>query len=246
MTLTRHRDRATMGAVAAASAATALREAIAARGSARMIAAAAPSQDEVYAALATEPGIAWDRVTVLHMDEYLGLAAEAPQRFAAWLERALVSRVRPGAFHPIRTDLAPELAVSAYRELLGQGPIDLVCLGIGVNGHLAFNDPPLADLDDPEPVRVVALDEVSRVQQVDDGCFEALDQVPTHAITLTISALMAGAHLVCAVPDVRKAAAVRALVTEPIGAAWPCTALRRHPHCEVHVDADAASLLDPA
>lgn len=241
--LTRHPDRASMGAAAGAAAARTLREAVAARGSARMIAAAAPSQDEVYAALAAAPDVPWDRITVLHMDEYLGLEPDAPQRFASWLGRSFVGVVRPAAFHPIPGDLAPELAVAAYRDLVTSAPIDLVCLGIGVNGHIAFNDPPLADLDDPEPVRVVELDEVSRIQQVDDGCFAALDEVPTRAITLTIPTLMAGAHLVCSVPDRRKAAAVRALVREPIDGRWPCTVLRRHPRCEVHVDADAARLL---
>lgn len=241
-----HPDRTAMGAAAARSAARTLRETVAARGSARMIAAAAPSQLDVYRALAAEPDVPWDRITILHMDEYLGLDAAAPQRFGNWLRTHLVDVVRPAAFHPMRTELGTEAATAEYVALLAEGPIDLVCLGIGVNGHIAFNDPPDADLTDPCPVRTVQLDLASRVQQVDDECFDTLDAVPTHALTLTIPALMAGAHLVCAVPDARKAEAVRALVEEPISAHWPCTVLRRHSRCEVHVDRDAASLLHPA
>lgn len=241
-----HPDRTAMGVAAARAASRTLREAVAARGSARMIAAAAPSQLDVYRALAEEPDVPWDRITILHMDEYLGLDPAAPQRFGNWLRTHLVDIVRPAAFHPMRTELGADAATAEYVALLAEGPVDLVCLGIGVNGHIAFNDPPDADLSDPCPVRVVQLDLASRVQQVDDDCFDTLEAVPTHALTLTIPALMAGAHLVCAVPDARKAEAVRALVEEPISAQWPCTVLRRHSRCEVHVDRDAASLLHPA
>ncbi|WP_051669364.1 MULTISPECIES: 6-phosphogluconolactonase [unclassified Microbacterium] len=241
-----HPDRAAMGAAAARSAARTLREAVAARGTARMIAAAAPSQLDVYRALTAEPDVPWDRITILHMDEYLDLDPAAPQRFGNWLRTHLVDAVQPAAFHPMRTELGAEAATEEYAALLAEGPIDLVCLGIGVNGHIAFNDPPDADLGDPCPVRVVQLDLASRVQQVDDDCFDTLEAVPTHALTLTIPALMNGAHLVCAVPDARKAEAVRALVEEPISSHWPCTVLRRHSRCEVHVDRDAASLLHPA
>lgn len=241
-----HSDRAAMGAAAARAAAETLRSAIAERGSARMIAAAAPSQLDVYRALADEPGIRWDRVTILHMDEYVGLPADAPQRFGNWLRVHLLGGVGDAAFHPMRTELGAEQAIDEYARLLDAGPIDLVCLGIGVNGHIAFNDPPDARLDDDEQLRAVRLDEASRVQQVDDGCFDSVSDVPTHALTLTIPALLRGAHLVCSVPDARKAEAVRALMEEPVDAAWPCTVLRRHTRCEVHVDRDAAALLPVA
>jgi glucosamine-6-phosphate deaminase len=211
-----------------------------------MIAAAAPSQLDVYHALAAEPGIDWSVVTVLHMDEYLGLPAAAPQRFGNWLRTHFVDAVAPGRFLPMRTELGEIAATAEYDGLLQEGPIDLICLGIGVNGHIAFNDPPDARFDDPLRVRLVRLDEASRVQQVDDECFATLDDVPTHALTLTIPALLAGAHLVCAVPGHRKAEAVRALVEAPIDRNWPCTVLRRHPHCEVHVDRAASSLVRAA
>lgn len=207
-----------------------------------MIAAAAPSQLDVYTALAAEPDVPWDKITIFHMDEYLGLDAAAPQRFGNWLRAHLVDAVRPANFHPIRTELG-ERGIDEYAAMLAESPIDLVCLGIGVNGHIAFNDPPAADLEDPLPVRVVTLSAASRAQQVDDGCFDTLEEVPTLAVTLTIPTLLAARHLVCAVPDARKARAVRALVEEPISAEWPCTVLRRHPHCEVHIDRDAATLL---
>ncbi|MGQ7312826.1 6-phosphogluconolactonase [Microbacterium arabinogalactanolyticum] len=242
-TLHVHSDRSAMGAAAARAAAATLRAAITDRGAARMIAAAAPSQLDVYRALAKEPGIDWSRVTVLHMDEYLGLPESAPQRFGNWLREHLIAGISGARFHALRTEAGAQAAIEEYTGLLSAGPIDVVCLGIGVNGHIAFNDPPEAELDDPEAVREVRLDEASRVQQVDDGCFDNLEAVPTHALTLTIPALLRGAHLVCAVPDARKAEAVRALMEEAISPAWPCTALRRHAHCEVHVDRDAASLL---
>lgn len=209
-----------------------------------MIAAAAPSQLDVYEALSAELSVPWDRVTILHMDEYIGLDVHSPQRFSNWLRTNLIDKVTPAAFHPMRTELGAAVATAEYAELLDQGPIDLVCLGIGVNGHIAFNDPPAADLADPIAIRAVQLDLASRVQQVDDECFDTLDAVPRDALTLTIPTLMGGAHLVCAVPDSRKAEAVRALVEEHISADWPCTVLRTHPHCEIHIDPDAASLLD--
>ncbi|WP_166999433.1 6-phosphogluconolactonase [Paramicrobacterium fandaimingii] len=239
-----HSTRSAMGAAAARSAAAILRTAVSERGSARMIAAAAPSQHDVYAALTAEPDVPWERVTILHMDEYMGLDAHAPQRFSNWLRSNLVDAVKPADFHPMRTELGAAAATAEYAALLDEGPIDLVCLGIGVNGHIAFNDPPAADLGDPLRIRAVRLDLASRVQQVDDECFDTLDAVPTDALTLTIPTLMKSAHLVCAVPDSRKADAVRALVEEPVSADWPCTVLRRHPHCEIHIDPDAASLLD--
>ncbi|SJN21596.1 Glucosamine-6-phosphate deaminase [Microbacterium esteraromaticum] len=237
-----HEDRKQMGRAAAQSAARTIRDAVDQRGSARMIAASAPSQLDVYRALAEEPDMPWDRVTVFHMDEYLGLDIAAPQRFANWLIEHFVGRVNPQHFHPMRTE-SEDRGMGEYVDLLRAAPVDLVCLGIGVNGHIAFNEPPHADLDDAKPARIIELDHVSRVQQVDDECFATLEDVPTQALTLTIPTLMAAAHLVCAVPGPQKAAAVRALVEEPVGADWPCTVLRRHGRCEVHVDREAAALL---
>ena len=229
-------SRATMGRAAAAEVANELRHRLAAQDDVRMVFAAAPSQQEFLAALAVEPGLDWRRVTAFHMDEYLDLAADAPQRFGTWLRRALFDRV------PLRPRFVGDPA--DYAGQLAEAPIDLVCLGIGDNGHLAFNDPPVADLHDPADVKVVDLDAACRQQQVDDECFAALDEVPHRAITLTIPRLLAADRLFCVVPGPRKAEAVRRALHDPIGEACPATALRTHPDCTLFLDRDAAGLLD--
>lgn len=196
-------DRDALGRAAARDIATTLVRKLAAQPDVRVVFAAAPSQQETLDALAAEPGIDWQRVTAFHMDEYLGLAPEAPQRFGTWLRTALFDRLPFGTVHlidpPDADDDEPAARVERYDALLAAAPIDLVCLGIGVNGHLAFNDPP-ADLHDAARVRVVELDDVCRQQQVDDGCFDEFDDVPRQAITLTVPALLAADELFCMVP----------------------------------------------
>jgi glucosamine-6-phosphate deaminase len=236
-------DREQLGATAAADIAAELRSVLQAQGSARMIFASAPSQAETLAALAKEPGIDWSTVTAFHMDEYLGLPPDAPQRFATWLREAFFDRVPLGAVHYIDAERPEQESADAYAALLQETPIDIVCLGIGVNGHIAFNDPPVADFDDPVAVKVVELDEKSRVQQVQDGLFATVDDVPRRAITLTVPSLISGRRLFCMVPGELKAEALRATVTEPVSTAWPSTILRTHPRCTVYADEDAASLL---
>jgi glucosamine-6-phosphate deaminase len=236
-------SRSEMGATAAQDIAQAIREAVAARGEARVVFAAAPSQQETLDALVALDDVPWDRVDALHMDEYVGLPAEAPQRFARWLRGALFDRV------PLRSadvlDPGPDAGAEArrYAAVLASGPIDVVVLGIGVNGHLAFNDPGVADFEDPLAVKVVELDHACRTQQVQDGCFAELADVPRTALTLTIPALMSGRRLFCVVPGRLKAEAVRAALTEPATPRWPATVLRSHPECRVYLDPDAASLL---
>lgn len=228
-----------MGRAAAADVGVALRDRLARQGTVRMIFAAAPSQAELLDALARERDIDWRRVTAFHMDEYLGLAADAPQRFGAWLTRHLFSRIAFGAVHVIGQEPDPDLEAARYAALLAQAPIDIVCLGIGVNGHLAFNDPPVADLHDTKQVKVVELDEVCRQQQVDDGCFPTLADVPTHAITLTIPRLLDAGQLFCVVPGASKRAAVEQSLYGPIGTACPASALRTHPRCTLYLDQDS-------
>ncbi|MCT1775533.1 sugar isomerase domain-containing protein [Brachybacterium sp. p3-SID957] len=234
--------REAMGAAAAADVAAELRRRLdgAPDATVRMVFAAAPSQQDMLDGLVAEPGIDWSRVTAFHMDEYIGLDADAPQRFGRWLDAAIFDRVRFGAVHRIEPGDDPEAAARAYAELLAAAPIDIVCLGIGENGHIAFNDPPDADLQDPELVRVVELDERSRVQQVEDGLFPAVEAVPTHAITLTIPALLSGERLFCVVPGERKREAVRRTLTEPVGPQCPATVLRTHPACTLYLDEEAA------
>jgi glucosamine-6-phosphate deaminase len=234
-----HPSRAAMGRAAASVVAAKLRRLLQDGGSARMIFAAAPSQAEMLDALVAEPGIDWGRVTAFHMDEYIGLAPDAPARFGLWLRRHLFDRLPLGAVHLIDPDEDPAAAAADYVRALAQAPIDIVCLGIGVNGHLAFNDPPVADLADPLDVKVVGLDAVCRQQQVDDGCFPRLDAVPTHAITLTVPRLLRADRLVCVVPGAAKREAVRRALHDRIGAACPATALRRHPAVTLFLDPES-------
>lgn len=229
-------DRAAAGRAAGTAAAEALRRALAEQDRVRIMFAAAPSQLEMLRTLRGAPGIDWARVAVFHMDEYLGLPANAPQRFGRFVTDEVVAPVRPGEVHLIAPDGD---SAEQYAELLAQAPLDVVCLGIGDNGHLAFNDPPDAAFDDPELVRVVELSEDSRVQQVGDGCFARLDDVPRRAVTVTIPTLMSGRRLVCTAPGERKRAAVVRTLTGPVDASCPASVLRRHPDCTLYVDTAA-------
>lgn len=232
-----------MGRAAAADVAEELRARLDSQQNVRMVFAAAPSQQEMLDALANEPGIEWQRVAAFHMDDYVGLPADAPERFGNWLRAALFDRLPFQAVHLIDAVKPPETAAAEYAAELAAAPIDIVCLGIGVNGHIAFNDPPVADLDDPLDVKVVELDETCRRQQVDDGCFPSFDAVPTHAITLTVPRLLNAGRLFCVVPGPAKAPAVRRTLNDEIGTACPATALRTHEHCTLYLDRDSASEL---
>jgi glucosamine-6-phosphate deaminase len=191
-----------------------------------VIFAAAPSQRETLERLRVAEGIDWSRVTAFHMDEYLGLPPDAPQRFGQWLKDALFDHVPLAKVQLLEPDASDN--IQHYAEELAVAPIDLVVLGVGVNGHLAFNDPPDADLEDPRSVRLVELAAASREQQVDDGCFDRLEDVPTQAVTLTV-------------PGAAKADAVRAALSDPIGPACPATALRRHGDCTLYLDKESAA-----
>lgn len=233
-----------MGAAAAAAAAQILRAAIQKQGAARIIVASAPSQNELVAGLAAAPDIDWRRVTIFHMDEYVGLPATHPASFRNYQQRHLLSCVKPAVFHGIRGE-APdsEAECARYSALLAEAPIDLVCMGIGENGHIAFNDPPVADFADPLKVKIVKLDEICRQQQVNDGCFPNLDSVPQQAITLTCPTLVSGRTLVCVVPGPRKAAAVAATLRGNISTKCPASLLRSHPSATLFVDEAAAATI---
>jgi glucosamine-6-phosphate deaminase len=238
-------DRESMGRAAAADVADEIRARLATAPDAgvRMVFAAAPSQQEALDALVAEPGIDWSKVTAFHMDDYVGLPAGAPERFGNWLREAIFDKLPFRAVHLIDPDKEPEQAAADYAKALQEAPIDIVCLGIGVNGHIAFNDPPVADLNDPKDVKVVELDDVCRTQQVDDGCFPTFDDVPTHAITLTVPRLLNADRLFCVVPGTAKATAVRRTLNDEIGTACPATALRTHEACTLYLDRDSASEL---
>lgn len=229
-----------MGQAAADDIAEALCKRLGDQPSVRIIFAAAPSQDAMLSALARAPGIDWARVTALHMDEYVGLDEAAPQRFGNYLSERLFSRVHPGRVELIGPGADPAPEAERYARVLAAEPIDILCAGIGENGHIAFNDPGIADFADTKLVKVVALDERSRRQQVNDRCFTRLSDVPTHAITVTIPALLSASEVFCVVPGSSKSAAVRNALFGPVAASCPASVLRRHPRCTLYLDADSA------
>jgi glucosamine-6-phosphate deaminase len=223
---------------------TILAEAIRARGAATMILAAANSQIAALGALVKQGGVEWERVTLFHMDEYLGIPAEHPASFRRFLRERVAEPLSPRAFHYLEGDCAQPLDECArYAGLLGAQTIDLCLLGIGENGHLAFNDPPVANFADPHRVKLVRLDEACRQQQVGEGHFPNLAAVPQYAFTLTIPALCAARQMLCIVPERRKAMAVRNTLEGPIQTSCPASFLREQPHCTVFLDLDSASLL---
>ena len=217
-----HPDRETLGTAAAQFAAAVIAEAYAQRGEARVIFACAPSQNEFLAALAAPAlrgmDIDWSKVIIFHMDEYVGFTAAVQESFRHYLRTHLLDLLPASpTFHPIQGE-APVLQVECtrYARLLGDKPIDLACLGIGENGHIAFNDPPVADFRDPQLIKVVQLDDACRRQQVNDGCFPVFDLVPAQALTLTIPALFGARHISAVVPGPRKARAVREALLGPV------------------------------
>jgi len=242
-----YRTRRDMGEAAGKAVATRLRTLLATQSHVRMIFAAAPSQQELLDHLVRADGINWKRVTAFHMDEYIGLPEGAEQSFGLWLKEAIFKRVRPAEVHYVdgrAKDVAAECA--RYSALLKAEPIDLCCLGIGENGHIAFNDPPVADFKDPALVKAVELDVPCREQQVNDGCFPNFDAVPKIALTLTIPALMSAKEMHCVVPGPRKAAAVKRTLEGPVSTECPATILRTHPAAVLYLDDDASKLADTA
>ncbi len=234
-------NRAEMGHAAALAAREVIQGAIAQRGEANLILATGNSQLSFLHTLRELAGIDWSKVRIFHMDEYLGIDAEHPASFPRFLHEHIVDVVNPLAFYPVpnRPDDV-EQACRDYEALLRQYPIDLVAMGWGENGHIAFNDPPYADFDDPVWVKVVALDETSRRQQVGEGHFPSLAAVPTHAITLTVPALLAPRHILVIVPEARKVAAVRACLYGPVSEDHPGSVLRTVDHARLYLDLDSA------
>lgn len=233
-------NRAAMGKAAADACATAMREALKAKAQINMIFAAAPSQNEFLAGLRQAD---FARVNAFHMDEYVGLSHAAPQRFAVFLSKALFDRVQMKSVNLLDSEAEAEAECARYSALLEAHPCDIVCMGVGENGHIAFNDPHVADFSDPKRVKVVELDEVCRMQQVHDGCFAQLEDVPGQAMTLTIPTLVAPPTLFCVVPGKAKANAVRAMLTGPVSQACPASILRTKGGATLWLDADSASLL---
>jgi glucosamine-6-phosphate deaminase len=231
-----------MGAHSATLCGEALREAIAERGRARLIVATGSSQFEVLDGLVREPGVDWTKVDGFHLDEYVGLAATHPASFCGYLKRRLVDRVPFRSFHYLDGRGDAREVCRAASMALRSSPIDVAMIGIGENGHLAFNDPP-ADFETREAYHVVALDESCRRQQVGEGWFQGLDDVPTHAISMTIHEILQSSRIVCSVPDERKARAVADSLEGPLTPLVPGSILRTHPRTTVVLDSAAACLL---
>lgn len=209
-----------------------------------IIFAAAPSQNEVLENLIKYDGIDWNRINAFHMDEYIGLTETAPQRFGNFLKTHIFGLVPFKNIYYIDGGAEDiEAECKRYTKLLEDNPVDIVCLGIGENGHIAFNDPPVADFNDTFAIKRVKLDDICRQQQVNDGCFSSLESVPTDALTLTIPSLMKGKHLFCSVPAITKADAVKAMIEDDISIACPCTILRKHENAVLYCDSDSSSKL---
>ena len=238
-------DRAAVGAAAAAYAASRLRDILAGSDRARVIFAAAASQAEFLDCLAAEKDIDWSHVVAFQLDEYVGLPLGDERSFGEWLQRRIWSKVRPGRIEKLDGRAAeangPDDECARYGRLLADGGIDLALIGVGENGHLAFNDPHVADFADPLAVKPVEIDNTSRRQQVRDGAFPAFDSVPRLAMTVTMSTILASRAISVVVPGEQKAQAVARMLEGPIGTACPASGLRVHPDARMFVDQAAFS-----
>jgi glucosamine-6-phosphate deaminase len=230
-------DTAEMARDAADAAATALRSAVEARGEANVMLATGNSQLEFLDELMRLPGVPWQRVRAFHMDEYVGLAPSHTASFQRYMRERVAARAPFLAFDYLAGDAPePEVEADRYAAQLRVHPLDVCCAGIGENGHLAFNDPPVADFDDPLDVKIVALEPASRRQQVGEGHFASLDDVPTHAMTVTIPAILRAGRVLVIVPEARKADPVHDALYGPVSTACPASVLRRHHNATLFLD----------
>jgi glucosamine-6-phosphate deaminase len=238
-------DRPAMAAKAATDGAQLLREALSARGKANIIVATGASQLEMLADLVEQPDIAWQKVTAFHLDEYVGLPITHPASFRKYLwERFQRTLPLPmAAFHYVDGETDPAAECRRLGALIRQHPIDVAFVGIGENGHLAFNDPP-ADFQTEEPYLTVNLDEACRRQQLGEGWFPSLEAVPTRAISMSCRQILKSQSIVCTVPDRRKAQAVKDAVERPVTPAVPASILQQHPRATLYLDKESASLLN--
>jgi glucosamine-6-phosphate deaminase len=233
-----YNDRRQLGAAAAEDVTARMMDILGRKDRVRMVFAAAPSQNELLDGLALAAGLDWSRVTAFQMDEYLGVPGKAAETHRSYLKEKLFSRVKPGEVHFIDGLSPPREECERYADLVRGGGLDIVCLGIGNNGHIAFNEPHAADFKDPETVKAVELDKVSRRQQAHSGPFGKVEDVPRYALTLTVPALMSGAHLFCVVPGVSKREAIRHALQGPLTPECPATVLRTHPDCTLYLELD--------
>jgi glucosamine-6-phosphate deaminase len=244
MNISVYSDRSSLGRAAAQHAAKVIREAILDRGSARVIAATAASQKEFLEALTSAPGIDWPRVEVFHLDEYIGLPITHPGSFRKMLLEQLINKTGIVNYHLLHGDGDVASVLARASAALASAPVDIAFLGIGENGHLAFNDPP-ADFETEEPYLVVNLDEACRRQQVGEAWFSDLSQVPQSAISMSVRQIMKVKELLAIAPDSRKAAAVKLCFEGEISPMAPASILRNHPKATVYLDKNSAALLSP-
>jgi len=233
-----------LGKVAAVEAGDALRDLLKRKNKVNVIFAAAPSQNEFLKYLIQEDGISWDRVNAFHMDEYVGLHKDAPQGFGNFLRMQIFDKLPFASVNYIDGQAEDaEKECERYGNLLSENPVDVVCMGIGENGHIAFNDPPVADFKDKKKIKVVKLDNVCRQQQVNDGCFLSFNDVPEKAFTLTVPELMSAAKIFCVVPGKRKAEAVANTLNQKLTSLYPSTILRTHNDVVMYLDKESAQML---
>ncbi len=233
-----------LGTAAAKEAAKILRSTIKEKGEAVFVAATGASQFEFLEALTRMPSIDWSRTTMFHLDEYIGIAENHPASFIKYLKERLINRVHPGAIYLIKGDTEdPESECERLNKIIGTKEIDVSFIGIGENGHLAFNDPP-ADFNTEKPYIVVKLDEACRRQQLGEGWFNSLKEVPHKAISMSIKQIMKSRNIICTVPDARKAQAVKSCLEGTISPEHPASILRRHEEVFLFLDKDSAKLLE--
>jgi glucosamine-6-phosphate deaminase len=235
-------DAAALARAAAAEAAHHIRTAIAALGRARIVAATGASQIAFLEALVATPGIDWKRVEAFHLDEYIGLGPDHPASFRRYLRERLIRPAGIARFHPIDGQDDPAQVCASLGAAIRERPIDVAFVGIGENGHLAFNDPP-ADFETDHPYIFVQLDEACRRQQVGEGWFSSIAEVPARAITMSIAQILRSNVIVAVVPEARKATAVRLCLEGNVSSSAPASVLQRHPHASVFLDRDSSALL---
>ena len=245
MNITVFKDKASLAAAAADQAATIIRAAISEKGAARIIAATGASQFEFLDALTAMPDIDWKQVEMFHLDEYIGLSLSHPASFRAYLLKRLINKVGITRYHLLDGESDPASVAREVGAKLASAPIDVAFVGIGENGHLAFNDPP-ANFETEDPYLVVKLDEACRRQQMGEGWFATLADVPPTALSMSVRQILKAQEIICIVPDARKARAVADCFEGEISPNAPASILRTHPRCTVYLDNDSAALLSSA
>ncbi|HEY5331690.1 MAG TPA: glucosamine-6-phosphate deaminase [Acidobacteriaceae bacterium] len=242
MTIKVFSSKSAMAEAAANDAAASIREAISQRGQGRIIAATGASQFDFLEALTKVPGIDWDRVEMFHLDEYVGISDRAPASFCKYLRERLIDKVGIKKYHLLDGTQDPSTVIARVSAEIRKAPIDVAFVGVGENGHLAFNDPP-ADFDTHESYTVVDLDEDCRKQQLGEGWFPTLADVPRQAISMTIRQIMKAEHILCIAPDARKANAVKLCFDGEVTPMAPASILQRHPNAAIYLDRESAALL---